>query len=102
MELNSTIQIHTHRQPTIVSLACPYSQDGGRSRKDWFRGGDHQIQLLTSIKLNAAITPLKAGFRKNLVQVEQIATIIGLLGSGDSTSPWLDCWAWSATLSHNG
>jgi predicted permease len=32
-------------------------------------------------KLMPTITPLKAGFRKNLVQVEEIAAIIGLLGS---------------------
>jgi predicted permease len=32
-------------------------------------------------KLFPAITPLKAGFRKNVVQAEQIATLVGLLGS---------------------
>jgi ABC-type antimicrobial peptide transport system permease subunit len=32
-------------------------------------------------KLFPAITPLKAGFRKNVVQAEQIASIVGLLGS---------------------
>jgi ABC-type antimicrobial peptide transport system permease subunit len=32
-------------------------------------------------KLFPTITPLKAGFRKNLIQAEQIAAIIGLLGS---------------------
>ena len=31
-------------------------------------------------KIYPTITPLKAGFRKNLIQVEQIAAIIGLLG----------------------
>ena len=51
------------------------------ARADGLMATIKQVAGSVDPKLFPAITPLKAGFRKNLSQVEQIATIVSLLGS---------------------
>ena len=81
MELNNTDATEIYYPPTDENLPGMYVLIKTAGAPDGLAPAIKSIAGNLDNKLFPTITPLKVGFRKNVAQVEQIATIISLLGS---------------------
>ena len=81
MELNNSDATEIYYPPTAESLPKMSILIRTAGAPDGLSPRIKQIAGSTDPKLFPSITPLKAGFRKNVAEVEQVATIVSLLGS---------------------
>lgn len=81
MELNNTDATEIYFLATLERLPEMSVLVKTTGAADGLMATVKQVAGSVDPKLFPAITPLKSGFRKNLSQVEQIATIVSLLGS---------------------
>ena len=81
MELNNTDATEIYYPPTDENLPGMYVLIKTAGAPDGLAPAIKSIAGNLDNKLFPTITPLKVGFRKNVAQVEEIATIISMLGS---------------------
>jgi putative ABC transport system permease protein len=80
MELNNTDATEIYYPPTDENLPGMFVLVKTAGASDGLASTIKSITAHLDSKLFPTITPLKVGFRKNVAQVEEIATIISLLG----------------------
>jgi ABC-type antimicrobial peptide transport system permease subunit len=81
MELNNTDATEIYYPPTEENLPGMYVLVKTAGAPDGLAPAIRSLAASLDSKISPTITPLKVGFRKNVAQVEEIATIISLMGS---------------------